>query len=441
MIRPSEPRSDTRVLLLALAAALPGWIAAALLASGLAAAPWVRWSLGLGLAAASAGFAFAARRRFARPMETIANLIAALRVGDFSARATALRPDDPLGLARIELNQLSDRLRGVRLDELEAGALLRAVLSNLEAAVLALDGERRIQFANRAAEALLEAGPGALAGVPADDVGIGDLLEVETPATVERSFPGGSGRWDLRRATFRQGGVPHQLLVLSDVGRVLRQEERDAWRRIIRVLSHEINNSLTPIQSISRSLLDMKRRHRDAPDFDDDLDEGLEVIAGRAEALGRFMTSYARLARLPAPRPRPVSIGDMVSRAARLEMGGAVRLHEGPEVTIAIDPDQVDQAIINLLKNAVEAAAETGGGVDVGWDALPRQVLVWIRDEGPGIGATSNLFVPFFTTKKAGSGIGLVLSRHIAEAHGGTVELVDRADGPGCEARLVLPRG
>ncbi len=324
---------------------------------------------------------------------------------------------------------------------MEAGALLRAVLANLEVVIVALDAEGRIQFANRAAEALLEARPGELDGVAASDVGIADLLEAETSATLDRSFPGGSGRWDLRRATFRQGGVPHHLLVLSDVGRVLRQEERDAWRRIIRVLSHEINNSLTPIQSISRSLLDMKRHHAGSPDFDADLDEGLEVIAGRAEALGRFMTSYARLARLPAPRPRPVSVGEMVSRAARLEMGGAVRLHAGPEAVIAADPDQLDQAIINLLKNAVEAAAETGGAVDMGWDANPRRVLVWIRDEGPGIGAASNLFVPFFTTKKSGSGIGLVLSRHIAEAHGGTVELEDRADGPGCEARLVLPRG
>jgi two-component system nitrogen regulation sensor histidine kinase NtrY len=435
-----ELRSDTRILLLALGAALPGALAALLLVWLLPVPAALRWAVSLGVPLLAAGFAERARRQYARPMETIANLIAALRVGDFSARVTPLGPRDPLGLARIELNQLSERLRGARLDEVEAGALLRAVLANLEVSLLAVDGDGRIRFANRAAEVLLERAPGGLDGVAAAEVGVADLLELETPATLERAFPGGTGRWDLRRATFRQGGAPHELLVLSDVGRVLRQEERDAWKRIIRVLSHEINNSLTPIQSISRSLLDMKRRHPDSPDLEEDLDEGLEVIASRAEALGRFMTSYARLARLPAPRLRPIDVGEMVGRAARLEPG--IRLHEGPAgVVIAADPDQLEQVLINLLKNAVEAAAETGGGVEVGWEANARSVAVRILDEGHGIGATANLFVPFFTTKKSGSGIGLVLSRHIAEAHGGTVQLSDREDRQGCEARLVLPRG
>jgi two-component system, NtrC family, nitrogen regulation sensor histidine kinase NtrY len=434
-------RSDLQVLLLALACGLPGTAAALLLAWSLPVGGGLRWTLTLLLPVLWLGFAEAARRRFSRPLETLANLIAALRAGDFTIRVSGAGPDDPLGLARLELNRLADRLSHLRLDEVEAGALLEAVLSNLDAAVIALDGADRILFANRAAEALLGRRPGALAASGAAEAGIADLLELDTPATVERAFPGGSGRWEVRRGRFRQGGVPHSLLVLSDVGRVLRQEEREAWRRLIRVLSHEINNSLTPIQSISRSLLDLRRQDPRPADLDEDLDGGLTVIATRAEALGRFMASYARLARVPPPRRRPVRIGAVVERAARLDGGAGVRVHPGPEVTLAADPDQLEQLLINLVKNAVEAAAETGGGVEIGWEATPRRVAVWIRDEGPGIGATGNLFVPFFTTKPAGSGIGLVLSRQLAEGHGGTLELADRTDGrAGCEARLVLPR-
>jgi two-component system nitrogen regulation sensor histidine kinase NtrY len=430
-------RSDAQVLLLALAAGLPGTAAALALAWALPAPPLVRWTVTVFVPVLWIGFAEAARRRFARPLQTLANLIAAVRVGDYSTRARIFDPSDPLGLASLELNGLTDRLRDTRLGGMEAAALLQAVLSNLDVVVIALDHHERIQFANRAAAELLGVPADALAGAAAREP-LQGLLDVETPATVERTFPGGSGRWDLRRASFRQDGVPHQLLVLSDVGRVLRQEEREAWQRLIRVLSHEINNSLTPIQSISRSLLDLMD-HPPAPDRDEDLGQGLAVIASRAEALGRFMRSYARLARLPPPRKRPVDVRELMERAVRLETRGAIRLVEGPPTVVHADPDQLDQVLINLLANAAEAAAETGGGVEAGWDADARSVTLWIRDEGPGIGGSANLFVPFFTTKPSGSGIGLVLSRQIAEAHGGTLHLADRPDRTGCEARLVLP--
>jgi len=433
-------RSDTQVLLLALAAGLPGTAAALALAWTLPAVPSLaRWTITLFVPVLWIGFAEAVRRRFARPLQTLANLIASLRVGDFSARARVFNPEDPLGLASLELNLLTDQMRHVRLGEMEAAALLRAVLSNLDVVVIALDHRERIQFANRAAEALLGVPADALAGAAAREMALEGLLDVETPATVERTFPGGSGRWDLRRASFRQDGVPHQLLVLSDVGRVLRQEEREAWRRLIRVLSHEINNSLAPIQSISHSLLSLLERDPAPPDRDEDLEQGLAVVASRAEALGRFMSSYARLARLPPPRKRPVDVHEIMQRAVRLERRGAIRLVDGPPVTVSADPDQLDQVLINLLANAAEAAAETGGGVEAGWDADGRSVTLWIRDEGPGIANSGNLFVPFFTTKPSGSGIGLVLSRQIAEAHGGTLALSNRDDRPGCEARLVLP--
>jgi len=247
------------------------------------------------------------------------------------------------------------------------------------------------------------------------------------------------GRYGMRRSSFRQRGLPHQLLVLTDLSRALRQEERQAWKRLIRVLSHEINNSLAPIKSSAESLLTLMGRDPKPTDLDEDLEQGLSVIAGRSEALRRFMASYADFARLPPPTPGQVDVAAWVRRAASLETRLRVEVCEGPELTITADGDQLDQLLINLVRNGVDAALETGGAVEVGWEKADGRLQVWVRDEGLGLSDTTNIFVPFFTTRPGGSGIGLVLSRQIAEAHGGTLDLKNRVDGKGCIATLRLP--
>jgi signal transduction histidine kinase len=249
----------------------------------------------------------------------------------------------------------------------------------------------------------------------------------------------GGGRWELRRSTFRQEGKPHELVVLSDLSRTLREEERQAWKRLVRVLSHEINNSLAPIRSVSQSLQDRLGRAEPGADLAEDLARGLEVIGGRAEALIRFMQSYARLARLPAPVRRPVRVDEWVRRIAKLETRLDVEIVDGTPGTVLADGDQLDQALINLITNAVDAALESGGGVRVGWVWRQGYLDVWIEDGGPGLADTANLFVPFFTTKPKGTGIGLVLSRQIAEGHGGSLTLENRDGEQGCVARLRLP--
>jgi two-component system, NtrC family, nitrogen regulation sensor histidine kinase NtrY len=256
---------------------------------------------------------------------------------------------------------------------------------------------------------------------------------------LDRTFPGAGGRWELRRTSFRQEGLPHHLVVLTDLSRALREEERQAWQRLIRVLSHEINNSLTPIGSIAETLRALHDRAVPPPDRDQDVRDGLDVIARRAAALRRFMTSYARLAQLPPPDRQPLDVEDWIERVVRLETRRDVRLRRGPDVRIHADADQLEQVLINLLQNAVDAVAETGGGVEVGWERRDGDVEIWVRDEGPGLSGTANLFVPFFTTKPNGSGIGLALSRLIAEAHGGSLTLENRPDRPGCRATVMLP--
>jgi PAS domain S-box-containing protein len=381
------------------------------------------------------------RERVLRPLQTIANLLAALREGDYSIRARGASVEDGLGLALLEVNTLSDTLRSQRLRALEATALLRRVIEEIDVAVFAFDGRHRLRLVNRGGERLLGQPAERLVGQGAESLGLAECLEGETPRTLEAAFPGGAGRWEVRGTTFRQDGLPHRLLVLSDLSRVLRAEERSAWRRIVRVLGHEINNSLAPIKSIAGSLRNMAERPARSTDWEQDLRDGLQVIEGRSESLARFMGAYAQLARLPQPRLTPVQVGAWVRRVAALETRLEVRVEDGPPVVVTADGDQLDQLLINLVRNAADAALETGGGVLVRWRTRAGVVEVTVDDDGPGLPDPGNLFVPFFTTKASGTGIGLVLSRQIAEAHGGALLLEPRREARGARACLRLPLG
>jgi len=270
-------------------------------------------------------------------------------------------------------------------------------------------------------------------GLTASELGIGDLHE----GTSDRTFPGRSGRWDVRESSFRERGVPHRMLVVSDITRALREEEVEAWRRIVRVLGHELNNSLAPIKSIAATMERMVERGALPDDWREDLTSGMRVIGARAEALTRFTRAYAQLARLPEPRKRDVRVRNLMQRVAKLETRVPVSL-SGPDLTARADEDQLEQLLINLVKNAADASLETGGAVQLDWRRAHDAVVICVADEGRGVSGTANLFVPFFTTKPDGSGIGLFLSRQIAEAHGGSLTLENRAEG-GAVATLRLP--
>ena len=422
---------DRRVLLLALLAGLPPLIAAGVLLWFVPVSDLFRWTL---LGVLVVGWLIAARAaqvKVVRPLQVLANLLAGLREGHFTLRAREAESDDVLGAVQREVNALQEVLKEQRLGAMEADALLRRVMEEIDVAIFAFDESHALRLANRAGERLLGQPIERATGKTADKLGLEECLAGESPRIVELSLPGsGSGRWELRRRPFRQGGLPLDLLMVTDISRVLRSEERQLWQRLVRVLSHEINNSLAPIKSLVGTLTGMMDRVPRAPDWEGDLARGLQVIGARADGLNRFMASYARLAKLPPPSLKSMDVGDWVHRVAGLETRTPVRVMEGPAARIEADPDQLDQVLINLVTNAVEAAGETGGGVEVS-----------VRDEGPGIPSPGNLFVPFFTTKKNGSGIGLVFCRQVVEAHGGTLTLHNRSDRKGAEARLHLPAG
>ena len=432
-------KHDRRVLLLTLGAGLPALFAAILLLWMGGYDPQVRWSVTVVLLVCWLGFAFAAQERVVRPLQTLSNMIAALRERDFSMRARGASVEDALGLALLETNLLGDTLRAERLGAVEATALLGRVMAEIDVAIFAFDERGIVRLVNRGGERLLRQPAQKLIGDRAEKLGLGALLEGESARVVDLTIAGRLARWEVRRTTFRQGGRPQQLVMLADLSKALRDEERQAWQRLIRVLSHEINNSLAPIKSIAGSLQSLLARNGDAPGKEEDLRAGLAVIANRSASLSRFMAAYARLARLPQPTMHALSVEGWVRRVVGLETRGQITIVAGPDLTISADGDQLDQLLINLVSNAVDASAETRGAVEVGWKSSGAELEVWVKDDGPGMRETANLFVPFFTTKPEGSGIGLVLSRQIAEAHGGSLALENRADTHGCVARLHLP--
>jgi two-component system nitrogen regulation sensor histidine kinase NtrY len=435
-VRPHE-RS---ILTLALLAGAPAVAATLILLWSSDHSLRLRWTVGIVVAAWWLVLAVVLRERVVRPLQTLSNMLAALREGDYSIRARGADREDALGLAFLESNLLGETLRAQRLGAMEATALLRTVMAEIDVAIMAFDEEGRVRLANRATERLLDRRAEQLLARTAGEVGLEWLLIGESPRTIDASFAGVSGRWEVRRGAFRQDGRAHMLLVLTDVGKALREEELQAWRRLVRVLSHEINNSLAPIRSIAGTLqgllgTDAAR----STDADDDLRKGLTVIAGRSEALVRFMSSYARLARLPAPQRTPVDVEAWVRRVAALDTRAPVEVENGPSVEIRADGDQLDQVLINLVRNGVDAALETGGGVRIRWRRVADDLTVQVEDDGPGVPDSANLFGPFFTTKTNGSGIGLVLSRQIVEAHGGTLTLESRTDAHGGLATVRLP--
>jgi two-component system nitrogen regulation sensor histidine kinase NtrY len=398
-----------------------------------------------------------------RPLQTLANVVAALREDDYSFRARGGRRNDAMGDLALEINALAGMLQVQRVGAMEAMALVERVMKAMQSPVLAFDPDGKLKLLNSAAERAFNLRPQVAPGSPitktnATRQDLERLLRSQDNDLLSLSNTQQAARWVVKRTSFRLRGIPHTLFVLSDVSEALREEERLAWERLIRVLGHEINNSLTPIKSIAGSLRSRLTASADGSEEEDDFARGLEVIEDRAESLNRFLQAYRELMGLPAPKLEPVSLAAVVKRVAKLETRLSVTVSGATDVTLHADPDQLAQALINLVRNAAEASlspdAATANGarngisnvsqqanpsVEINWEIGASEVVVNILDNGPGLTNASNLFVPFYTTKPGGTGIGLVLAQQIALAHAGSVQLVNRTGTHGCRACLHLP--
>ena len=381
-----------------------------------------------------------------RPLQTLANVVAALREDDYSFRARGGQRNDALGDLALEVNALAGMLQTQRAGALEAMALVERVMGSMQSPVLAFDPEGRLRLLNAAGEEAFGLRIRTALGHSAVQLKLERLLNVGDDEVISLGAGQHSARWVVKRTSFRLRGIPHTLLVLSDVSAALREEERLAWERLIRVLGHEINNSLTPIKSIAGSLRGRLAALNEVPGEQSDFERGLEVIENRSESLNRFLQAYRQLMGLPAPKLRAVPLAALVERVAELERRVAVTVTRSEDVVLQIDADHIEQALINLVRNAADAALSPdaiGGGVacvEISWQIATAEVVISVLDNGPGLTNAGNLFVPFYTTKPGGTGIGLVLAQQIAQAHRGSVRLANRTDGHvGCRADLRLP--
>jgi len=329
----------------------------------------------------------------------------------------------------------AEHLERERLRRQETQALLDALIERVDVALLAFDAEQRLVWWNPAARDVLRAQ--LRRGAPADSLGALGLLSGPNERSVTLPGPAGSEAFELRRGVFHQGGERYHFVLLASAQRVRREEERAAWQRLVRVLGHEVNSTLTPIHSLAGTCLSLLAERNDAPP---QLERALHAIEHRAQGLSQFIADYARLARLPEPQLSRLRLSACLARLIALDERCPVRLVARSPVEVLADPVLLEQALTNLLKNAIDASLETGGAVSVDWQSSEATVVLSISDEGAGIANPDNLFVPLFSTKKGGSGVGLVLARNIIEAHGGQLSLTNRARGRGAVARVTLPR-
>src|SRR6185295_11610045 len=342
---------ERSVWLLAIAAGLP---ASVLLLWIMWAQPYtfeVRWTVAAVVVIVWLGAPALARQIVARTLFVAANLLGALREGDYSIRGAAAQPRGAVDLVIAEINALGDTLQRQRAEAIESTALLQSVMAAIDVAVFAFDAQQTLVLVNAAGERLLGHKAADLVGRRATELRLADYLTGDAPRLIDQPFGLASGRLELRRSTFRRDGRPHDLLVFADLSKALREEEQQAWQRIVRVLSHEINNSLTPIKSIAHSIKRMIGRAPDLPRASE-IQDALSLIETRSGALGRFLRAYAQLARLPKPQLRQVEVGPIAHRIAELENRLPVAVRAGEDATINADPDQLEQALINLVRNA-----------------------------------------------------------------------------------------
>lgn len=395
-----------------------------------------------------------------RPLQTMSNVVAALREDDFSFRARGARRGDSMGDLALEINALASTLQRQRIAAVDALSLVEIVMSSMPSPILAFDAGRRLRLANPSAEAAFRLSAPEAIGRTAQDLNLEGLFadsshrgrkpQIRTAEDDELNpaMPLTQGLWSIDHTSFRLHGIPHTLFVLTDVSAALRDEERSAWQRLIRVLGHEINNSLTPIKSIAGSLRSRVQLSSSEPgevvDLETSFDRGLSVIEDRAESLNRFLQAYQHLSHLPPPALQPLPLGTLLSQVVQLETRVAVNILVGPSTTVIADPDQIQQLFINLVRNAADAALQRENSdvqpeVTISWLKSATHAIVQLIDNGEGLLNESNLFVPFYTTKPGGTGIGLVLAQQIATAHNGSVRLSNRIGESGCIAEVSLP--
>jgi nitrogen fixation/metabolism regulation signal transduction histidine kinase len=383
---------------------------------------------------------YAIYQKLTYQFRSISNLLEALIQGDYTLRARTGQSHGALDELIVAINGLATRLSHQRWESVESQLLLRTIIDHIDVAIIALKHDNQISFVNPAAEHLLQLDNTAAHHELLQQLAFVQEFTSGRHQVVELSLGNQQGRFNVHVEEFRASGEQHKLLFITDIRTLLRSEERKAWQNLVRVISHEINNSLSPIASISQTLKRIIERDGNPVDTAENLREGLNIISERAKGLSQFVDSYKQLAKLPEPQPRPVSVQQLVEKSVALFSGATIKIETKTDLLLLLDPVQFEQVLINLLKNAIEATVQANcdSDITINWYSTRAYFRLDICDQGCGISNPDNLFVPFYSTKKQGSGIGLVLCRQIVEAHNGHLNLGNRESG-GCCASIELP--
>lgn len=369
--------------------------------------------------------------------QTLTNLIEAVSEGDYSLRGRQARGKGALSELTQQINILSDLLTKQRFEVKESQLLIDKIISHINVGIVSYDEEYKVSLVNPAAIALLtdvtDESIMSAADVIAKDVRtiVPKTILGAKNSVISLTLAGQTGRFDIHREQFIENNKNHHLLFITNVQAILREEERKAWQNLIRVISHEINNSLTPISSLSEMLL--KQLPADTPTAK----QGLEVIHERASGLRRFINTYKEVSAVPKPKHKQQSIVDFITNVTKLYPHQAFALTQDSDFILSFDPDLMQQVFINLIKNAIEANGDDTKPVDIHWSQERNNIVITLRDYGAGLANKENLFVPLYTTKPEGTGIGLLLSRQIVESHQGHLDVDNHSDG-GCVVSIQL---
>ncbi len=389
-------------------------------------------------------------RRLAESLDTLADVLERFAQGEVQEHPTVDAAMPPASRrALLAASRQGDLLAHERQAVTQSALHLRSLLRAIDAVVFTLDTRGQLTWCNRRAveRFALHASP---VGRPVADTPLG----VFVPDTWQRAagdvalceIPSATGPtvWQRYIGQIDQPGRRETLVAATDISAAMRRGEERAFSRLVRVLSHELNNSLAPIASVTGSVADRLDALHDAAVGDSAV--LLRAVGARAQHLAAFVGRFAHLADLPAPRPAPVAVDAMMRGLAATLPDGDFSIEPGPPIVLRIDRSQVEQALVNLLTNAVQAGADRGSRqVIIRWRVadtdrrMAAGVYIDIDDHGPGVQAARDLFVPFFSTRPNGRGVGLFLSRQLVEMNGGALTLTTRPDGSGARAQVVFP--
>ncbi|MEW6999174.1 PAS domain-containing sensor histidine kinase [Colwelliaceae bacterium BS250] len=372
-------------------------------------------------------------------VRTLSNLIESLIDGDYTLRGR-LQTNQAFQELLNLVNNLADTLAKHKIEAKQSRLLLERIMEQMDAMVLATDEKGFVVMANASANKLIMGDVDNITDIELATLPIGAEIVKSPAGIIDFDQSQLSGEHFLFKESFLSEGQTHQLYLLTNAERLLMEKERKAWQSLLRVLSHEMNNSLTPIATISQSMQDKLQKNSEQLNSASLL-AGISIINERADSLSTFIASYSQLSHLPLPNKSSFAFNTMIDNLAPLFPEGKIISDESCDIVVNADKSQFEQVLINLFKNGFEAMTAVDDKIiNVKCYQQGKWQHLAIIDHGTGIANADNLFVPFYTTKNQGSGIGLALCKQILFNHNGLIKLKNTSLHSGVEALLSLPK-